>query len=124
MNFLLNGFSSALGFRVFEFEGVAADKSRTDFSVRADLALIKDFGIRVQELPLLCRRLLEHRGESAEEHLAAEEHLLAFTSEHMRLHAQLCAAERASFQKRRTRYRRPFRPVQTAAIPVTTRGDR
>jgi len=111
MNFLLTGFSSDLGSRVFEFEGVAADKSRTGFSVRADLALIKDFGIRVQELPLLCRRLLEDHNE------AAQERVLTFTREHMRLHAELCAAEREAVQRRRRKYR--FHPVQTTAVLVS-----
>jgi hypothetical protein len=117
MNFLLTGFSSDMGFRVFEFEGVAADKSRIDFSVRADLELIKDFGIRLQELPLLCRRLLEDHDE------AVQERLLTFTREHMRLHADLRAAERAATQRRRPKYRRPFHPVQTAAVPVSRPGQ-
>ena|ERR1051326_6282229 len=118
MNFLLNGFSSDLGFRVFKFEGVAADKSRTDFSVRADLTLIKGFGIRIQELPLLCRRLLEAHSE------AAEERPLTFTSEHMRLYAQVCAAEQAEARRQRARHRRPPRPLLTAAgLPVWPHGE-
>ncbi len=56
MIFLLTGFSSEPGFRVFESKGVAADKWRTDFPVRADPALFRGYGSRVQELPLLCRR--------------------------------------------------------------------
>ena len=116
MNFFLTGFSSDLGFRVFEFEGVGEDKSRTDFWVRADLALIKDYGIRVQELPLLCRGLLEDHDQ------VAHECLLTFTREHMQLHAELCAAERAATQSKRAKYRRPFRPVPTAAVPAPRQG--
>ncbi len=117
MNFFLTGFSSDLGFRVFQFEGVAADKSRSGFSVRTDLALIKEFGIRVQELPLLCRRLLE------DQDLAPQMHPLTFTRDHMRLHAELCAAERAATQSRRAKYRRPFHPIPAAAVSVLPQGE-
>jgi len=63
MQFLLTGFREDLGFRVFAFQGVAADNTRSAFWVRADIALIRRYGIRVQELPLLCRGLLEIRIE-------------------------------------------------------------
>ena len=64
MQFVLVGFSSDLGFRVFSFEGIAEDRTRTRFAVRTDLALIRNYGIRVQELPILCRGLLERRDET------------------------------------------------------------
>src|ERR1700742_791539 len=101
MDYLLNGFTSDLGFRVFRFEGIEADKRRTEFSVRADLALIKGFGIRIQELPLLCRRLLETRDE------AVAGRPLTFTREHMRLHSEVCVEARAQAGRRRTSLRRP-----------------
>ena len=63
MQFNLIGFSQDAGFRVFAFEGTAAGRVRTEYTVRADLALIRKYGIRVQELPLLCRRFLERAGE-------------------------------------------------------------
>jgi len=106
MNFLLTGFSNDQGFRVFAFEGVAEDNKRTDFSVRADLALIRGYGIRVQELPLLCRDLLERSDE------VVRERPLTFTGEHMRLHAEVCAAELAAVQKRRPKYRPPPNPAR------------
>jgi|SoiMethySBSTD1v2_1073268.scaffolds.fasta_scaffold272992_4 hypothetical protein len=59
MQFSLKGFSQDMGFRVFAFEGIAADRSRLAFSVRTDLALTRRYGIRLQELPLLCHGLLE-----------------------------------------------------------------
>ena len=61
MQFVLTGFTQDLGFRVFAFEGIGADRIRTKFTVKAELALIRNYGIRIQELPLLCRGLLDRR---------------------------------------------------------------
>ena len=96
MQFVLTGFTQDVGFRVFTFEGIAADRVRTAFTVRADLALIRRHGIRIQELPLLCRSLLERcEGES-------ETRGLTFTEEDMALHAKVRADDvrhRASLKK-------------------------
>ncbi len=101
MQFNLVGFSQDTGFRVFAFESVAADRTRTEYRVRADLALVRQYGIRVQELPLLCRGLLE-RGSEGEQKYA-----LTFTEEEMRVHARNCAeARNAAIQKRKP-MRRP-----------------
>jgi hypothetical protein len=100
MQFVLVGFSHDLGFRVFSFEGIAADRTRTRFAVRTDLALIRDYGIRVQELPILCRGLLERRDETQ------RERTLTFTAEEMRLHAVNCAAQRDAAQRKKAS-RRP-----------------
>ena len=56
-NFVLTGFSHDLGFRVFEFN--CKDGTRARFTVRADLTLVRKYGVHIQELPLLCRRLLD-----------------------------------------------------------------
>ncbi len=95
MQFVLVGFSHDLGFRVFSFEGIAADRTRTRFAVRTDLALIRDYGIRVQELPILCRGLLERRDETQ------RERTLTFSAEEMRLHAVNCAAQRDAAQRKK-----------------------
>src|ERR1700687_815588 len=81
MQFILMGFKQETDCRTFAFQGIAADRTRTDFTVSADLVLSRKYGIRVQELPLLCKRLLERddRGE--------EKRILTFTEEDMRLHA-------------------------------------
>ena len=72
MQFTLTGFSQVKEFRVFTFEGVAADRSRSAFTVRTDLALARQYAIRIQELPLLCRAVLErHEGDQI--------HALTFT---------------------------------------------
>ncbi len=95
MQFVLVGFSHDLGFRVFSFEGIAPDRTRTRFAVRTDLALIRDYGIRVQELPILCRGLLERRDESR------RERTLTFSAEEMRLHAVNCAAQKDAAQRKK-----------------------
>ena len=66
MEFILTGFRQQHSVRLFAFEGIAEDRTRTQFTVGADLALIRKYDIRVQELPLLCRGLLERRTEGAQ----------------------------------------------------------
>jgi len=58
-SFVLTGFSHDRGFRVFEFDCVKDGRMQTRHTVRADLALARKYGIHLQELPLLCRRLLD-----------------------------------------------------------------
>jgi hypothetical protein len=100
--FSLIGFTQDSGFRVFAFEGVAADRSRTAFTIRADLALTRKYGIPVQDLPLLCRGILERTTEG--EQPAPE----FFTEDDMRLHARTCAAARsAAIEKRKIPRKHP-----------------
>ena len=104
MQFVLKGFTQDTGFRVFAFDGVAPDRTRTAFTVRTDLALIRRYGIRVQELPLLCRGLLERQeGE--------QEYAMTFTEDGMRLHADAQAAERDAAAKRKALHRPPNKPT-------------
>jgi hypothetical protein len=67
MHFIFTGFTQDMGLRVFAFERMGADRIRTKHTVRADLALLLRYGIRTQELPLLCQRLLEQRRDNGEE---------------------------------------------------------
>jgi hypothetical protein len=100
MQFLLTGFSEVMGFRVFAFERIAEDRTRTPYTVKTDLALTRRYGIRLQELPLLCRAVLErcHEGE--------EKRAFAYAEEDMRLYAD-CAAAREEAAKHRKPMRRP-----------------
>ena len=66
MQFVLTGFTHDMGFRVFTFDRVGEDRVRTPCSVKADLAVVRRYGIRIQELPLLCRGLLDRTEEGAE----------------------------------------------------------
>jgi hypothetical protein len=102
MQFILTGFTQDIGFRVFGFEGISADRIRTAFAVRTDLALIRRYGIRIQELPLLCRSLLERREDSS------DERTLTFTEEDMVRHARdRAAAARLTAAQKKSPARRP-----------------
>ncbi len=90
MQYVLTGFTHEMGVRVFAFEGVGEDRVRTEYKVRADLALIRRYGIRVQELPLLCRGILERRNEGE------EQRTLTYTEADMRLNADACASRAAA----------------------------
>jgi len=114
MQFILVGFSQGNGFRIFSFEGIAADRTRTGFTVQADLGLIGRYGIRLQDLPLLCRELLDRRDESE------EKHTLTFTEEEMRLHADSRAAAREAAAAKRKPPARPHRQDTAAGGELTS----
>ena len=102
MQFILTGFTEELGFRVFAFERLGDDRIRTRCTVKADLALSRRYGIRLQELPLMCRALLE-RGDEGEETAA-----MTFSEAEM----QTCANARAAAKEGAARKRKPpRRPV-------------
>jgi hypothetical protein len=101
MQFVLTGFVPDTGFRVFAFDGIAEDRSRTGFTVRADLALLRQYGIQMQDLPLLCRGLLERRDESE------AGHELIYSESEMRSHADHLAAEKAEAQRKKAARRPP-----------------
>jgi hypothetical protein len=102
MQFTLAGFTEQLGYRVYAFEQRGPDKISTEYTVKADLALVRRYGIRVQELPLLCLALLKRREETQE-----SARTLTFTEEDMRLHSVTCAAARDAAALRRKPARRP-----------------
>ena len=104
MQYVLTGFTHDMGFRVFAFEGIGQDRVRTAYMVKADLALTRRYGIRVQELPLLCRALLERRVESE------EQRTFTYTEADMCSHADTCA-QNAAANKRKT----PRRPLSENA---------
>jgi hypothetical protein len=105
MQFVLTGFTEHLGFRVFNFEGVAAGQERDKFTVKAELALTRRYGIRLQELPLLCRGVLDRLEESV------EVHSLTFTQEQMRI----CADERVAAREASKKKKSPPRPTSAAS---------
>jgi hypothetical protein len=118
MEFVLTGFTRDTGFRVFAFEGIAADRSRTAFSVRADLALIRAHGIMIQDLPLLCRELLDRRD------IADTEHNLTFTEAEMRAVAGVRDADREAAQRKKALRRIPPRRPAAVGVAVATAGAR
>lgn len=83
------------GFRVFSFDHRGEDNVPTRCDVRADLALSRTYGIRVQELPLLCRGLLDRKPE------ASGVQSLTFAESDMRASAGERDAARAEAAKKR-----------------------
>ena len=100
LQFILLGFTHDLGFRVFEFEGIAADRSRMTFTVKTDLALARRYGIPLQDLPLLCRAILERRD-------GADKSAFTYTEEEMRVHSDDRAAVRSAAALKRKPFRKP-----------------
>jgi hypothetical protein len=87
MEYLLEYYRHTAGIRVFTFDGVSPDHSRSRFTVSVDTALLGRYPISLQELPLLCRRFLQDRviaggsrsltfAEADMAHLAAEREAL------------------------------------------------
>ena len=95
MQYIITGFTHDMGFRVFAFQGIGEDRVRTEYKVRADLALIQRYGIRMQELPLLCRGILEGRNEDE------DQKTFTYTESDMRRNAELCAVHAADAEKRK-----------------------
>ena len=104
MQYILTGFRHEVEFRVFVFEGIREDRVRIVYLVRADLTLSRKYGIKTQDLPLLCRRLLERRDTND---IKRE---FTYTEAAMHLHADACAAEAAAHKKKP-----PRRPLNTNA---------
>ena len=93
MLYVLTGFTQDLGFRVFSFDGVSEDRSRDGYIVKTDLSLIRKYGIRLQDLPLLCRRLLENRD------VTIDQHAFTYGEADMRLYANVVAVQAAASRK-------------------------
>ena len=105
IQFTLTGFRESTGYRVFAFEGVAADRTRTPWTVRADLAMARRYGIRLQELPLLCRGVLDRRDE------AAETRALTYSEQDMSQHQDAAHAREEA-----ARHRKPPRRPATENV--------
>ena len=97
MQFVLAGFQQNLNMRRYTFEGIDADRRRKEVTVEADMGLIRKYKIPLQELPLLCRRLVE--GLTGE---AAVAGAIMFTENDMLGYAKdRATAESLAEQKRR-----------------------
>lgn len=99
MSFTLAGFDECEGLRRFSFERIAGNM-KTTVVVRADLSLTRKHDIRLQELPLICARLLQGLGTDTPPGpiTLTEEHMIAIQTE-----------ARAASEKRRKSPRRPHR---------------
>jgi hypothetical protein len=108
MQFILTGFTQQSGFRVFGFEGKREDKSKADYTVKADLDLIRKYGIRVQELPLLCKAMLELTTEDE------ERRAWTYGETEMSMHEKDCVAARVAATAKKRLTRKP--PVATPGV--------
>jgi hypothetical protein len=95
--FLFTGFTQLAGIRTYTFEG-RFEQRRVPSTVVVDMALIPVYGIRIQELPLLCRDLLL-QGVDCEQASA-----FVFTEQQMRSHADQLAATRDAHSRKQPRY--------------------
>ena len=103
---VLTGFTHESGFRVFTFDRVNGKGSRTKCIVRAEMALVREYGIPIQDLPLLCRGLLDHIEDREDESDALS---ITFAAEAMRGCADERAAARTAAANRRKPPRKPSR---------------
>jgi hypothetical protein len=108
MQYSLTGFTLEAGCRVFAFQSVEPHKVRTTCKVRIDLALARNYGIMVQELPLLCLELLARQ----EGVLSA----LTFTEDDMRANANVRAADKEEALRRKSMRKVP--PRRPSADPM------
>jgi hypothetical protein len=103
MEFHLTGFDQAANVRRYHFECMAPDRTRTEFTVNADLVLLRKYAIPLQELPLLCLHVLEaHEGDRVRTFTFAESDMLGYAKDRT-------AAKDAAAEKRNAR-RHPLSP--------------
>jgi hypothetical protein len=103
MQFILTGFTPDARCRVFAFQGIDADQKRTEYTVTADLSAIRLYGILVQELPLLCRALLERRHEEG-----VSDRALSLSESDMRAQADQRSTIREEAERKKAFRKRPM----------------
>lgn len=113
MEFIFAGFHQDNNIRQFDYYVMTSPRTRTVFTVRADLALIRKYEIPFQELPLLCRRILEDRAEGG------ITGAVTFTEDHMRAYA----TSRKAAREHAAQHRKPFRKSSSARIGAAWRGQ-
>lgn len=111
MDFVFTGFKQDSNFRHLAFDGVGEDRKRTHFVVGADLVLIRKYQITIQELPLLCLRLLEGHPDGPKS--------VTFTEENMRAHA----ADRIAARETAAARRKPVRNTPSPNVGAAWRGS-
>ena len=95
MEFVFTGFRQDSDVRSYTFQIISADRTKSKVTVGADLSLIRKHRIPLQELPLLCRRLLETNGPGKSSTVMfTEKDMLGYVSERV-------AAEHVAELKRR-----------------------
>jgi hypothetical protein len=102
MEFSMTGFKQDRLVRRYTFKAPSANKTVRLFAVEMDVTLLRKYGISLQEIPLLCCRLLEKAA------LPEDQHVLTFSEELMREHAENRAAMERLARDKRKAHRRPI----------------
>jgi hypothetical protein len=100
-DFIMTGFHQAEGIRYYVYQVQHEDGSVSESTVDADVRLLRKHGIALQELPLLCRRLLERQNSDA------SVRAVTFTEDLMKEQADQRAALKQAAQAKKKVYRRP-----------------
>ena len=100
MEYVLTGVRQNDNIRQYTFQGVI-DHKRMEFTIDADLLLVRKHRIPLQELPLLCRRAVE--GRTGNEPAGP----LTFTEKDMIGYVTRRAAEQDAAELKRRAHRRP-----------------
>ncbi len=117
MKYLYMGFRhETTGVRLYSFEGVGSLGIRKGFLVTAEVSLLAQHHIQMQEAPMLCLRLLENSAEAD-----PQPECLVLTEANMLAHARAKAAESGKAASRRPK--RPFRPANPAALGMAWRSQ-
>ena len=100
--------------RSYNFEGVAAAGTRKGFFVSAEVALLTKHHIRIQEVPMMCLRLLE---AAAETEIELKSRNLTEADILAQVQAKAAEAEKAASK----RAKRPFTPAAKVALGMAWR---
>ena len=106
--FILSRFHQQDGIRHYIFERPNDSGTSTEFTVDADVRLLRKYGIVLQELPLICRHLLEKRN------VGSPARAVTFSEELMKERADHRAALKQAAEEKKKAYhwRRPARVRQ------------
>jgi hypothetical protein len=99
MEFTLTGFQQEREIRHYTFQSLEGGRTSRGLTVNVDVGLLRKYGIALQDVPLLCRRLLEKQS------LDPSVKVLTFSEELMREHADHCEALKRAAEERKKAYR-------------------
>jgi hypothetical protein len=92
--------------------------------VRVDLAMSRQYGMRLQELPLMCLALLERNSVVTEPEASPVQHHVTFTEEAMIRFAEDCAAAKeAALARKHSTRRQPAKEEDADAPAVNSFND-
>lgn len=105
-DFVLSGFHQQDGIRYYLFQRPDDGGAAIEFTVDADVTLLRKYGIVLQELPLLCRHLLEKQD------VGSPVRAVTFSEDLMKEQADHRAAVKyAAQQKKKVYHRRSPNPL-------------